>query len=159
MCDHSVPQFTGFFTRCDYIDPIFSDTIIAPNDLSVKLGVEDFTSEPVGLISCQIVTYGLYLDDRDLLPAFRVEPSPQHSCPIVQGFAGVPAPTATSKDPLEYKIEGRLAVADEWALTSEGPIGACSRSLHYFMCAYVACIHSHVYFIFHQRSPASRSQC
>lgn len=105
-------------------EPLYSDTIIAPLDPTQQLGSHRWTKDPQTVISGKIVTYSLYGDDQDL-PAFTVTPNSQHSCSIVQGLKLYTSPTGSSRDPKQYKIEGRFDVHDEWTAIQEGPISKC----------------------------------
>lgn len=114
-------------------EPLYSDTIISPLDETEKLGLHKWTTAAKRVISGKIVTYSLYQDDRHL-PAFRVKPSTQHSCSVVQGLKLYTSASGSARDPNEYKLEGRFDVNDEWSLISEGPISKCLMAVIYCSC-------------------------
>lgn len=101
------------------LEPLPSDTIISPIDPILKLGSHDWTNDPAGVISGQIVTYSIYEPDHSL-PSFSVRPESQHSCSIVQGLKVYTSPSSSGKDPKRYQIEGRFGIHDEYSLISEG---------------------------------------
>lgn len=111
-------------TTLPLLEPLYSDTIISPLDSTEKIGLEDWTSDPQTVISGKIVSYSLYQGDR-FLPAFLVTPGSQHSCSIVQGLKLYTPASGSSRDPQQFKLEGRFEVHDEWSLISEGPISKC----------------------------------
>lgn len=113
-------------TTTPLTEPLYSDAILSPLDPVVKLGSQDWTSDPEKVISGIIQTYSLYLDD-DLGPAFSVAPRTQHTCSIVQSMLVYTSPSSNGKDPNSYKLEGRYGIHDDWNVMSEGFLGKLFR--------------------------------